>query len=138
MISKSCKLLLVNQVQRKSDEDLLELQVRFMQPLNLKVYVQKCIDPNWVLPPANEVRGKVVSLHMSVSYSVHGGGGICPIVCWNTHPPGRHPPGQTPTQRQTPLSGQTPPRTLCYAVNKRAVRILLECILVVSHLTINC
>ena len=113
-----------------------------MQPLNLKVYVQKCIDPNWVLPPANEVRGKVVSLHMSVSYSVQGG---CLPDCmleytppWQTSPwADTHPEADTPSGRP-PYLGRHPPRTLCYAVNKRAVRILLECILVVSHLTINC
>ena len=32
-----------------------------------------------IFTPANEVWGKVMFLHLSVSYSVHGGGGMC--VC---------------------------------------------------------
>ena len=58
--------------------------------------------------------------------SVYWGGG-CPIACWDTHPPlGRHhPPGQTPPCTDTPLG------SACWdTVNKRAVRIPLECILV--------
>ena len=48
-------------------------------------------------------------LHVSVC---PGGGGVCPIACWDTfpwahtHTPGRHPQADTP--RQTP-PGQTPP-----------------------------
>ena len=46
---------------------------------------------------------------------------------WSDTPLGRHPPGQTP------LPGQTPPCSACRdTVNKRVVRILLECILVDS------
>ena len=51
-------------------------------------------------------------------------------------PPGRpltlaDPPGQAPPWPDTP-SGQTPPRSACWhAVNKRVVRILLECNLVI-------
>ena len=46
-----------------------------------------------------------------------------------TPPPGRHPPGDTPeadTPRQTPSLGRLPPPQ--QTVNKRAVRIPLECI----------
>ena len=38
--------------------------------------------------------------------SVHGGGGVCPIACWDTTPLGRHhPPGQThPSARHPPFA----------------------------------
>ena len=59
---------------------------------------------------------KVMFLHLSVSHSVHGGrGGVCPIACWDT-PPGRH-----------------SLLILWDTVNKQAVRILLECILVTHY-----
>ena len=71
-------------------------------------------------------------------------GGVCLSACWDTHPPGsRHPPGtDIPWSRHHPGSRhpqeQTPPRTdtpvqcmLGDMGNKWAVRILLECILVV-------
>ena len=88
------------------------------------------------LPPVNEAWGKVMFSHLSVILFM---GGVYPIACWNTppnrttprrtpplgrHPPSRHPPGQT-----TPFS---PTCILQDTVNKRAVRILLDCILVVS------
>ena len=50
------------------------------------------------------------------------------------HPPGQvNPPGRyTPQGRYTPRAG-TPPNSACWdTVNKRRVRILLECILVYS------
>ena len=52
--------------------------------------------------------GKVMFLHLSVSHSVHRGGGAV------IHPPGRHNPPRPPSRR--PL--------------QRTVRILLECFLV--------
>ena len=57
-------------------------------------------------------------LHLSVSHSVHRRG-VCLSACWDTHPPGRHPPpGQTPpSPNRRPL--------------QRMVRILLECFLVI-------
>ena len=54
------------------------------------------------LPPANEVWGKVMILHLSVILFIWDEG-LFPIACWDT------PPGQTPCPRQTPLR-QTPPR----------------------------
>ena len=84
-------------------------------------------------------------------------GDVCPIACLDTHPPGtpepdtpspQGPEADPPDQRQTPLSPQEPeadtplcrhPRArgrhpLCSAcwdtINKRAVRVPLECILV--------
>ena len=44
--------------------------------------------------------------------------GVYPTMQWGRHPLGRHPPSRHP-----------PPRTPRDTVNKRAVRILLECIL---------
>ena len=35
-----------------------------------------------ILPPANEVWGKVMFFHPSVSYSVHVGGGVYPSMQW--------------------------------------------------------
>ena len=92
---------------------------------------------------------KVMFSQASVSHSVHGGG-VCPKECWDIHTPGRHPtprqkhtpwadtPRQTPPFADTPslgrhpLPGQTPPlfKALQDTVNKLAVLILLECILV--------
>ena len=70
-------------------------------------------------------------------------GGVCPIACWDTPPwagtpPGKVPPGQTlpPGQVQPPaqcMLGYTPPpaHSACWdTVNKQAVCIPLECILV--------
>ena len=76
---------------------------------------------------------KVMFLHLSVSHSVQRGeylGRYTPLGRYNprqVHPLGRytHPPG-----RYTPRAG-TPPSSACWdTVNKRAVRIPLECILV--------
>ena len=62
-------------------------------------------------------------LHVSVILFTGQGSDTHPP---DRHPPGRHPPGQTPPPRQTP-----PLRSACWdTVNKRAVRILLECNLV--------
>ena len=95
---------------------------------------------NPCLPPANEVWGKVIFLHLSVILFTEG---ICPIACWDTqltprtrgwYPPwtrGRHPPrpeAGTPQEQTSPE--QTPPRAQCMlgdTGNKRAVCILLEC-----------
>ena len=67
------------------------------------------------LPPATKLRqGNVLT---PVCHSVHGGG-------VSATPPCRHPPAQC-------MLGYTPPPSACWdTVNKRAVRIPLECILV--------
>ena len=93
-----------------------------------------------LLPPANEVWGKV-KFYTCVSFCSQGRGGLGrppryrPPFQMQTSPPGLgRPPGmQTPTGwadapgMQTPPGlGRPPPNT----VNKRLVRILLECILV--------
>ena len=51
-------------------------------------------------------------------------GGVCPIACWDTHPPG--------TRGRSPPRAGTPPAQcmLGDTGNKRAIRILLECNLV--------
>ena len=85
-------------------------------------------DRSSLLPPANEVWGQS-NVFTPVCQSFCSHGGVCPIACWETHPLrqtppiGRHsPPGQTPP----------PPRILRYTINKQAVRILLECLLVLT------
>ena len=65
---------------------------------------------------------------------------------WQIHPPGRYtpspppwagtppPPAGTSPRQVHPREG-TPPRNACWdTVNKRAVRILLECILVINNI----
>ena len=85
-----------------------------------------------LLPPANEVWGKVIFSVACVKNSVHRGT-VCLSACWDTtpqadNPPGADPPEQTSQSRppeQTPLQCM-----LGDMVNKRAVCILLECNLV--------
>ena len=96
------------------------------------------VPDNQSLPSTNEVWSKVIFLHLSVSHSVHGGGGGCIPACnWWAHRLGRHPqadtlllqadtPGQTPPLADTPLA-DTPRRQL-----KWAVRVLLDCIAFLS------
>ena len=70
------------------------------------------------LPPANEVWGKVIFSEACVKNFCPQGGGFCFSACWDATPPRtRHPPEQS-------MLGDT--------VNERAMRILLECILVVD------
>ena len=75
-------------------------------------------------------------LHVSVILFT---GGVCPIACWDTHPPGPEAATPPPGTRHPPWDQrQAPPRTRHPLVqcmledtgNKRAVRILLECNLV--------
>ena len=79
-----------------------------------------------MLPPANEVCEGYVFTGVCLStggMSASGprGGGL------KFRTPGRHPPGRhtPPLGRHTPLSS-----ACCDTVNKRAVRIPLECILI--------
>ena len=66
--------------------------------------------------------GKVMFSQASISHSVHREG----CLPWSDIPPGRH----TPHRADTPL-GRHPLHSACWdTVNKRAVSILLECILV--------
>ena len=99
---------------------------------------QRC-GQNLLLPPANEVWGKVIFFHLSVILFTRWWGSTC-----SGTPPGRY----TPVGRFIPLAGTppwagthpgqvdpagryTPPRQVHPPmVNVRAVRILLECILV--------
>ena len=111
----------------------------------------------WLLPPANEVWGKVIFSEACVKNSVHGGcllqvhAGMPPP--WKQTPPGSsHPPrkqippwsrppwkqthlpeADTPQEADTPHPWeQTPPPQSMFGdmVNARVVRILLECNLV--------
>ena len=88
------------------------------------------------LPPANEVWGKVIFLHLSVILFTGGVPGQVPPSRYTPlgrYPPGRYTPpwaGTPPMSRYTPWAG-TPPISACLdTVNKRALRFLLECILV--------
>ena len=59
------------------------------------------------LPPANEVWGKVMFLHLSVILFT---GGVSARLHAGMHTPsGRHPPRQTPSLGQTPTLGRPPP-----------------------------
>ena len=62
-------------------------------------------------------------LHLSVSHSVHGGGDCLPQCML----------GYTPQEQTPPLGADIPPAQcmLGDTGNKRAVRTLLECILVI-------
>ena len=72
---------------------------------------------------------KVMFLHLSVSHSVHGGGGPASVHA-GIPPRTRHPREQTPPSlgADIPPPGSSP--MLGDMVNKWAVRILLECNLV--------
>ena len=101
----------------------------------------------YLLPPANEVWGKVIFSVACVKNSVHRGVGVCLSACWDTTSPAGTPLGaDTPPPPRTrhPLGADTPPGPgnppatrhspaqcmLSYTVNERAVCILLECNLV--------
>ena len=78
-----------------------------------------------LLPPAKEVCKGYVFTGVCLST----GGGVCSIACWDTHPLAGTPPCRYTPCRYTP-SRYTPRRSACWdTVNKRAVRIPLECIL---------
>ena len=99
-------------------------------------------------PPANEVWGKVIFLHLSVILFRGAYLGRYPlgrytpqqVTPWaGTHTPGRYTPlaGTPPRQvhppgRYTPLGSYTPSNACWDTVNKQAVCILLECIFVVK------
>ena len=63
-------------------------------------------------------------LHLSVSHSVHGGGGVMMSLPVMESTPGTAPPPSIVPLRTPPKGWHT------LTVNKRAVRILLECFLV--------
>ena len=78
-------------------------------------FICRCSD---LLPSATKLgQGYVFT---RVCDSVHGWGGVCPIACLDTNPP-RTKSRPPPTKKQTPPTAQ---------VNERAIRILLECILI--------
>ena len=103
-----------------------------------------------LLPIANEVWGKVMSLHLSVCHSVHKGGCYNVTFCYGQHLSGQHhpldsnlqtappswtapspwtapPPGQHHHPQTAPTHWTVPPTFL---VNKWVIRIRLECFLV--------
>ena len=99
------------------------------------------------LPPANEVWGKVIFLHLFVILFT---GGVCLSACWDITPPSSPPgPGPTPPPpppRSRPPRDQAPPQDQApdwsrpppgaehagkYG-QRAGVRILLECNLVVQ------
>ena len=89
---------------------------------------------DFLLPPANEVWGKVIFSVACVKNSVHGGG------TWAGTPPARYTP---PIQVHSPGSYPRTPQEQCMLEdtgNKWAVCILLECILVLIlvYLLISC
>ena len=71
-----------------------------------------------------------------LSVILYMGGGVCLSACWDSRlppPEQTYPWEQTSPQEQTPPPGADSPLTQCMlgdTANKRAVRILLECILV--------
>ena len=79
-----------------------------------------------LLPPPTKLGQGYVFTGMCDS--VHGGG-VCLSACWDTTPQSRHPPGADtpPRSRHPPLQSM-----LGDTVNARAVRILLECNLVMT------
>ena len=94
--------------------------------------------------PANEVRGKVMFLYLSVILFTGG----CLPHCMLGYTPGRHSQADTPHWADTPWedtpwqkvlswADTSPPWILQDAINKRAVHILLECILVHSLFPAN-
>ena len=77
--------------------------------------------------PQMKLWGKVMFLHLSVILFT---GVVYPSIQWGRHPP---PQGRHALPRQTPPPGRhTPTQILRDIVNKWAVRILLEFILVYS------
>ena len=88
-----------------------------------------------VITGRNEVLAKVIFLHLSVIHSVHKGGEY--LTRPDTPPPSRTshhpPPDQDPPGQDTPQTRHPPGNSrLRNTVNDRPVRILLECILVLS------
>ena len=87
----------------------------------------------WIFYRPQRSCGKVMFLHLSVSHSVHRG------RAWHAHPATHTPLPCLPPCHTCPTSHACPPATHAplpmtsrHAVNERAVRILLECILVSS------
>ena len=88
--------------------------------------------PNWrsafyrFLPPATKLgQGNIFS---SVCQKFCSQGGYLPIACWDTTPE-----RDTPWQERHPPAKETPHNACWDTVNKRAVSILLECILFIVY-----
>ena len=116
-----------------------------------KIFILRNLELHHYGPQRSCGQGNVFT---PVCHSVHRGG-VCLSACWDTTPPSRHPPDQTPPwsryppgagtprTKYTPGTKYTPPNgtkytppspppgnRLRHTVNERPVRILLECILV--------
>ena len=84
-----------------------------MKPMNVNVKmttqgisVRNVSTISYLLPPANEVWGKVIFLHLFVILFT---GGVCHSACWNTTPLSRRPPTkETPLPRRPPYQGNPP------------------------------
>ena len=103
------------------------LQVQFLQaPGDHIIFLRNSVTTSrsiackeYFLPPANEVWGKVISLHLSVILFT---GGVLPHCMLGYTPPpgtrGRHPPGEDTPQGHTTPPGQrhsAPPPGTVYA-----------------------
>ena len=107
-----------------------------------------CGIPTTLLPPATRLEQGNIFRSVCQEFCSRGGGCVYPIACWDTHtPPGAHPLGpeadtprhtthppgaDTPSGPEADTSGSRPLlHSACWdTVNKRAVRIPLECFLV--------
>ena len=88
----------------------------------------------YIYPPQTKF-DKVMFLHLSVSHSVHLEGG----KHLSRYPRAGTPPWTgTPSRAGTSPRQVHPPRSACWdTVNKRSVRVPLECILVLAKCFIN-
>ena len=134
---------MVNPVSVLTDTEQRQIQTykfNLQQRSRRRLYKRELIDKYCNYRPQTKF-AKVMFLHLSVSHSVHRGG--LPQCMLGYHPPGtRHPPEQTPPGPGippadplgpgNPLQTRHPPAQsmLGDTVKKRAVCILLECVLV--------
>ena len=107
-----------------------------------KIILENMLLLLFLLPPANEVWGKVMFSQVCVNHSVHGGGSLSrghprpsqTEIHIDTDPltetSGQRPPGQRPPWTETLLDRDPLDRDPLYG-KERMVRILLERILVV-------
>ena len=133
--------------ERKTESDVTDNSVDFLHRnemlLSLLSICHSSFFRNYYRP--QKKFAKVMFLHRSVSHYFHRES-VCPSACWDTLPRarGRHPQtrgrhplprADTPWQQNPPKQPppSRPPTAQCMlgdTGNKRAVRILLECILV--------
>ena len=95
----------------------------------IQLWTMAEIETKFVLPPANEVWGKIIVIHLSVILFM--GRGCLPHCMLEYKPPDTH----THPWTNTPPLGRHTAGILWDTVNMRAVSILLECILVSIRFT---